>query len=58
MLCSIMDMSCLLMQGVGDTIDVVPIGGFHGKGKRTGEFDAMIVVSFDLSPHWYGSPHL
>ncbi len=25
------------ISGVGDTIDVVPIGAFYGKGKRTGE---------------------
>jgi DNA ligase-1 len=24
------------LAGVGDTFDVVPIGGFHGRGKRAG----------------------
>lgn len=24
------------LEGVGDTFDVVPVGAFYGKGKRTG----------------------
>lgn len=24
------------LDGVGDTFDVVPVGAWHGKGKRTG----------------------
>ncbi len=27
---------CRVQEGVGDTFDVVPLGAFYGKGKRTG----------------------
>ena len=31
------------MNGVGDTFDVVPIGAFHGRGKRAGALELMAV---------------
>jgi len=32
------------MDGIGDTIDVVPLGGFYGKGKRTGTYGAFLLA--------------
>lgn len=31
--------------GVGDTIDLVPVGGYFGKGKRKEKFGAFLMAS-------------
>jgi len=41
------------MDGVGDTFDVVPIGGFHGKGTRTGLFGAYLLAVYDPETETY-----
>ncbi|KXZ56337.1 hypothetical protein GPECTOR_1g298 [Gonium pectorale] len=41
------------MEGVGDTFDVVPLGGFFGKGKRTGVFGAYLLGIYDPDTESY-----
>merc|ERR1712187_112034 len=35
------------IDGVGDSIDVVPIGAFYGKGKRTGAYGAFLLAIYN-----------
>jgi len=35
------------LDGMADSIDVVPIGAFYGKGKRTGAFGAFLLAVYD-----------
>ena len=43
------------LAGVGDTLDLVPIAGYLGKGKRTGWYGAFLMAAYDETTGNYAS---
>lgn len=41
------------LEGVGDTFDLVPIGAWYGKGKRTGVFGAFLLAIYNENTEEY-----